>query len=340
MYSLLRRLLFLLPPETSHELSLRLLDAVAASPARVFISPPKAVLNAQQGATVLGLRFPNRVGLAAGLDKNGDHFNALAAVGFGSLEIGTVTPRPQDGNPKPRLFRIPSAEAIINRMGFNNKGVDHLVEKALQRNFNGVLGINIGKNLTTSVESALDDYLVAFRQCYQAADYITVNISSPNTPGLRALQHGDLLSALIAGLREEQHQLEAAHGKHVPIFFKVAPDLDDDEIADISRAFVKEGVEGVIATNTTSGRLGVENDPVAGEAGGLSGRPVFEISTRALRGFRAELPETMPIIAAGGVLSADDAQVKIDAGAALVQIYSGFIYKGPRLIHDCIKKIG
>ncbi|MGV6859232.1 MAG: quinone-dependent dihydroorotate dehydrogenase [bacterium] len=340
MYDWLRRLLFLLPPETSHALSLCMLDVLAKTPASTFVEPGESVLQAAKGSEILGLSFPNRVGLAAGLDKNADHFNALAKVGFGFVEVGTVTPRPQPGNPRPRLFRIPEAQAIINRMGFNNKGVDHLCARALNKQFDGVLGINIGKNLTTDVSDALSDYLRALQSCYPVADYVTVNISSPNTPGLRELQHGELLKSLITGMREEQQRLSTRYQRHVPVLFKVAPDLDETQLVEMAGIFVEEGIEGMIATNTTSGRKGVEGLSHAQEAGGLSGAPAFDISTHALKKFRGELPSSIPIIAAGGIVSADDAQAKLDAGAELVQIYTGFIYKGPKLVHDCITRIG
>ncbi len=340
MYDLLRRILFLMPPEAAHSVSLRCLNIATSIPLSRLIAPPHSVTAEEKPTRLLGLEFPNKVGLAAGLDKNGDYFNGLAAVGFGFLEIGTVTPRAQSGNPKPRLFRLPESEAIINRMGFNNKGVDHLVARARQRDFEGILGVNIGKNLSTPVEHALDDYLFALRAVYSVADYITVNISSPNTPGLRSLQHGDALRRLISGLREEQVGLERSMLRTVPMFLKVAPDLTDEELIETAAIFKEEGVEGVIATNTTSGRLGVELSPYSDEAGGLSGRPVFELSNRALEGFRSELPSEIPIIAAGGISSAEDARRKLDLGADLVQIYSGFIYQGPKLVHNCIAELG
>lgn len=336
MYDLARRLLFMLPPETAHEFSLQTLDALNASSASRLLFPSAK----GQGVDLLGLHFPNRVGLAAGLDKNADHVDSLGALGFGFVEVGTITPKPQPGNPQPRLFRLPEAQAIINRMGFNNKGVEHLIERVKSRHFSGVLGINIGKNLTTSVEDALDDYTKALRSVYPFADYITVNISSPNTPGLRDLQHGELLKELLSGLKYQQMKLAFTTNRFVPLFVKVAPDIDDEQLIDMAKVIADEGIDGLIATNTTSSRVLVKGLTHADEAGGLSGRPVMASSTAVLSAFREELPEGMPIIAAGGVFSGDDAKRKIEAGADLVQIYTGFIYRGPALIRECVEAVG
>jgi dihydroorotate dehydrogenase len=289
--------------------------------------------------SVMGLTFPNPVGLAAGLDKNGDYIEALAAIGFGSVEIGTVTPRPQDGNPKPRLFRLPEAQAIINRMGFNNLGVEHLIEQVKVAQTDAIIGINIGKNFDTPVEKAVDDYLIGLNKVYAHADYVTINISSPNTPGLRTLQFGESLNELLSSLKEQQTKLHQHYNRYVPMAVKVAPDLTTEEVQQLAEAFAQFEIDGIIATNTTMSREGVEGLDHTDEAGGLSGQPVFEQSTKVVQQFRQALPEKTPIIAAGGILSGDDAVKKLDAGADLVQIYSGFIYKGPALVREIIKTI-
>lgn len=289
--------------------------------------------------TIMGIDFPNPVGLAAGLDKNGDYINALAAIGFGFIEIGTVTPRPQAGNPKPRLFRLPEAEAIINRMGFNNLGVEHLIEQVKIAQAEAIIGINIGKNFDTPVEKAVDDYLIGLRKVYSSADYVTINISSPNTPGLRTLQFGESLNELLGALKEEQAKLFHQHERYVPMAVKVAPDLDAEEIIQLANAFKQFEIDAVIATNTTMSRDGVDGLAFCGEMGGLSGRPVFKKSTEVVRQFRQTLPENLPIIAAGGIMSGKDAIEKLDAGAELVQVYSGFIYQGPKLVSDIIHEI-
>ena len=286
---------------------------------------------------VMGLKFPNPVGLAAGLDKNGDYFEALGDLGFGFVEIGTVTPKAQAGNPEPRLFRLPEQNAIINRMGFNNKGVAHLVDQVRRRRFTGVLGINIGKNKTTPDEQALADYLLGLRAVYAYADYVTVNISSPNTPGLRDLQFGESLEHLVAGVKQEQAALAAASGRYVPIAVKIAPDMNDDAVRRVATTLVDAGIDAVIATNTTLAREGVENSPHAEEAGGLSGAPLRDRSTHVIRVLRDHLQGAMPIIGVGGILCGGDARAKIDAGASLVQLYSGFIYRGPELIGECVR---
>lgn len=335
LYPLLRPLLFSLDPETAHEVTLKLLRATHVSGLSKAIYPeiaPKPV-------NVMGLDFKNPVGLAAGLDKNGDYIDALAALGFGFVEIGTVTPRPQPGNPKPRLFRLPEHQAIINRMGFNNLGIDHLLEQVNQSRYSGILGINIGKNFDTPIENAADDYLIGLRKAYNAASYITINISSPNTKNLRQLQQGDEIRSLISALKEEQLKLQQEHGKYVPLVLKIAPDLSADEIAHIAKLLLEFEIDGVIATNTTIARDMIADHPLANEAGGLSGAPVKEKSTMVVRGLAAELNGKIPIIAAGGILSAVDAQEKLAAGANLVQVYSGLIYRGPQLIEDIVKSL-
>ncbi|MBV1891893.1 MAG: quinone-dependent dihydroorotate dehydrogenase, partial [Gammaproteobacteria bacterium] len=283
--------------------------------------------------------FPNPVGLAAGLDKNGDYFNALSELGFGFVEIGTITPRPQPGNPQPRLFRLPEYQAIINRMGFNNLGVDHLVAQVRERQFKGVLGINIGKNFDTPVEKASDDYRLCMEKVYAYADYIAVNISSPNTPGLRDLQHAEQLDELLAILKQTQTRLADEQGRYVPLALKIAPDLDDEQIADMARQLIKHGIDGVIATNTTLSRELVKRSPLAGEQGGLSGWPVRERATEVVGKLAKELDGALPIIGVGGIASGADACDKIKAGASLVQVYTGFIYRGPALITEAAEAL-
>ncbi len=282
----------------------------------------------------MGLEFPNPVGLAAGMDKNGDCIEGMAALGFGFLEFGTVTPRPQSGNPKPRMFRLVGQQAVINRLGFNNKGVDYLIERVKARHTRIPLGINIGKNLDTPVESALVDYRIGLRKVYPYADYITVNISSPNTPGLRKLQTAEYLSELLNGLEIERRKLEQEQGKRVPMAVKIAPDLEQEDIGPLVDLLVKHRADGVIASNTTLSRAGVENSQHAAEAGGLSGKPLFERSTETVARLAVALQGQMPIIACGGIFSAGDAKAKLEAGASLVQVYTGFIYRGPRLVKE------
>jgi dihydroorotate dehydrogenase len=335
LYPLLRPLLFKLNPEAAHYATLKLLDMAAASGISQALYPEIPATPVE----VMGLKFKNPVGLAAGLDKNGDHIGALAKLGFGFIEIGTVTPRPQPGNPKPRLFRLPEHRAIINRMGFNNLGVDHLIERVGQADFKGILGINIGKNFDTPIERAADDYLSGFRKVYPAAGYVTINISSPNTKNLRQLQQTDELKMLLSALKEEQFKLAEKHLRYVPVVVKIAPDLSDDEIMQIARLLVGFAIDGVIATNTTLDRSAIAGHPLASEAGGLSGTPVKEKSTAVVHRLAMELNGRCPIIAAGGIMTADDAQEKIEAGASLVQIYSGLIYQGPQLIAECVKRL-
>ncbi|MDY0207316.1 MAG: quinone-dependent dihydroorotate dehydrogenase, partial [Pseudomonas sp.] len=333
--NLSRRLLFKLSAETAHELTIDLLGAAGrlGLPRRVVKQPTALPVR------VMGIEFPNPVGLAAGLDKNGDAILGLSGLGFGFIEIGTVTPRPQPGNPKPRLFRLPAAEGVINRMGFNNLGVDHLLTRVQNANFQGVLGINIGKNADTPVENAADDYLICMEKVYGSASYITVNVSSPNTPGLRSLQFGDSLKNLLSTLRQRQEELTALHGKLVPLAIKIAPDMTDEEITDVANILLETGMNAVIATNTTVSRAGVEGMLHADEAGGLSGAPVREQSTHVVRVLAETLAGRIPIIAAGGITEGQHAAEKIEAGASLVQIYSGFIYKGPELIRASVDAI-
>ncbi|MDO9169393.1 MAG: quinone-dependent dihydroorotate dehydrogenase [Methylobacter sp.] len=335
LYPLLRPLLFSLDPEIAHEVTLKLLNAAYRSGLSKLIYPKID----HKPVKIMGLEFKNPVGLAAGLDKNGDYIDALAALGFGFVEIGTVTPRPQPGNPKPRLFRLPEHQAIINRMGFNNLGIDHLLTQVKQSGYSGILGINIGKNFATPIENAADDYLIGLRKAYTSASYITLNISSPNTKNLRQLQQGDDVKALISTLKEEQLKLQQQHGKYVPLALKIAPDLTADEITHIAKLLLEFEIDGVIATNTTIARDRIAGHPLVNEAGGLSGAPVKEQATIVVRGLAAELNGKIPIIAAGGILTAADAQEKLAAGAALVQIYSGLIYRGPQLIEDIVKSL-
>lgn len=333
-YSLSRSVLFRMQGETSHELGLDMLGAAKRLNVLHFLAPIVKV----HPVTFAGIEFPNPVGLAAGLDKNGDYIDALAALGFGFIEIGTITPRPQSGNPKPRLFRLVDSEAIINRMGFNNKGVDYLVEQVKKAKYRGVLGINIGKNIDTPVEKALDDYLICLNKVYQHASYITVNISSPNTPGLRTLQYGDALKQLLEPLKKRQLELAEEFG-YKPVFVKIAPDMDDEEIKQVADILVETKIDGVIATNTTLSREGVEGADYADEAGGLSGAPLTEQATYVVAKLAKALQGRLPIIGVGGIMDGEDAADKIKAGASLVQIYSGFIYKGPELIADAVKEI-
>ncbi len=328
MYDLIRKILFKLNAETSHELTLDLLGAAK----RLGILGLFAPKVPNQPVELLGLTFPNSVGLAAGLDKNGDYIDALGSLGFGFIEIGTITPRPQPGNPKPRLFRLPEHEGIINRMGFNNKGVDHLVEQVKKAKYKGVLGINIGKNFDTAVEDADKDYEICLEKVYAHADYVAVNISSPNTPGLRNLQFGESLTSLLATLKAAQIRLQDEHKKYTPILVKIAPDMDEAETRLVATSLLNNKMDGVIATNTTLGREAVAGHVHADEAGGLSGLPVREPSNQVLAWLKDELKDEMPIIGVGGILDGASAGKKTQLGADLVQIYSGFIYKGPKLI--------
>ncbi|HWG66616.1 MAG TPA: quinone-dependent dihydroorotate dehydrogenase [Rhodanobacteraceae bacterium] len=336
MYSTLRPLLFSLEPEAAHGLTLYALGVAQRSNLMRFVAqPPPAELPVR----AFGIDFPTPVGLAAGLDKNGEHLDALGALGFGFIEIGTVTPRPQPGNPKPRMFRLPEHEAIINRMGFNNAGVDALARNVEQAQWRGVLGINIGRNKDTPNERAADDYLTCLERVYPLASYVTVNVSSPNTPGLRDLQEGDSLQRLIATLMEAREKFIAQHGVRKPILLKIAPDLDDTQMDAIASALAGSGIDGLICTNTTVDRAGVAGALHANEQGGLSGKPLFEKSTAVLRGMAQRLGDRVPLIGVGGVLTGSDAADKITAGAKLVQIYSGMIYRGPWLLTECVEEI-
>ncbi|MEZ5627633.1 MAG: quinone-dependent dihydroorotate dehydrogenase [Rhodocyclaceae bacterium] len=329
LYDLIRSVFFSMDAEKAHGLGMNALRLGG------HLLPPAQALPAVP-TEVMGISFPNRVGLAAGLDKNGEAIDGLARIGFGFLEIGTITPRPQPGNPRPRLFRLPEVEGIINRMGFNNHGVDALVANVRGAKYRGVLGINIGKNADTPIERAVDDYLTCLDKVYPLASYVTVNISSPNTKNLRALQGASELDALLGPLKAAQQRLADQHGKRVPLALKIAPDLDDDQITQISDAVRKHRFEAIIATNTTIARDAVQGLRHGDETGGLSGGPVREASTRVIRTLAGKLGGEVPIIGVGGILNGDDAREKIDAGAALVQIYSGLIYHGPRLIRDCV----
>lgn len=331
-YPIARSGLFRLDAEVAHHTSLSALRMAEKSGLLGLVSPDDEFTSPVE---VMGLHFPNRVGLAAGLDKEGNTIDALGRLGFGCVEIGTITPRPQAGNPKPRLFRLIDHEAIINRMGFNNPGINAGVENVRSaKSFGGIVGFNIGKNKDTPNENAADDYLICLRKAYPVADYVAVNLSSPNTPGLRDLQGAEASARLLETLKKEQRKLAAEHGKQVPLLFKVAPDLDETHVRDLSQVFLDGGLDGLIATNTTLDRHLVAGHPRAGEAGGLSGRPVFEKSTRTLEIFASCLGSRIPIIGVGGISSLEDAQAKIRAGATLVQIYTSFIYQGPKLVRE------
>jgi dihydroorotate dehydrogenase len=334
MYSLIRKALFSTNPEAAHELALESLRLGHAFGATRLLS--KSI---RQPVEVMGLEFPNPVGLAAGMDKNGDYIDALGGLGFGFIEIGTVTPRPQPGNPKPRVFRITQAEAMINRLGFNNKGVDHLVRQAKRREFKGILGINIGKNFDTPIERAVDDYMVCFEKVYEFADYITVNISSPNTEGLRDLQAETALNELLSALSDRRAQLASEFDRCVPIAVKVAPDLDGADIRSIARVVAAHRIDGVIATNTTIERPGLEGLRHAEETGGLSGAPLREKADQALTRLRTALPPQVSLIGVGGVTRGEHAAHKVSLGADLVQFYTGFVYRGPDLIAECLEAI-
>jgi dihydroorotate dehydrogenase len=333
MYPLIRPALFALDPETAHHLTLDALETAY----KIGVLPLLARLPADDTRTVMGLTFRNPVGLAAGLDKNGDCIDGLAALGFGSIEIGTVTPRPQPGNPKPRLFRLPQAQGIINRMGFNNLGVDNLIANVERADYGGILGINIGKNADTPIEKAADDYLIGLRKVYPHASYVAINISSPNTKNLRQLQGGDELDGLLGQLKAEQEKLAQQHGKYIPLAVKIAPDLDSEQVQQIAALLMRHRIDGVIATNTTLSRVGVENLEHGSEAGGLSGAPVRDKSTAVIRQLATELQGALPIIGVGGILSGADAVEKIRAGASLVQVYSGLIYRGHALVGECAR---
>ena len=335
LYPLVRPLLFALDAETAHDAAFGALD-IATSLGIAKLAAPSRVAAPVE---VMGITFANRVGLAAGLDKNAAHVDGLATLGFGFLEVGTVTPRPQPGNPRPRLFRLPSAEALITRLGFNNDGVKRLVGNLSRARYRGVLGINIGKNFDTPNERAADDYVACLDAVYAHASYVTVNVSSPNTQGLRDLQAEDALRSLLARLKREQSRLANVQGRYVPLAVKIAPDLSDEAIAGVARVLAKTGADAVIATNTTLARDGVRGLPRADEAGGLSGRPLRERATAVVATLAKALDRALPIIGVGGIFSGDDAREKIEAGAALVQLYTGLIYRGPALVDECVQAV-
>ncbi|GME33506.1 MULTISPECIES: quinone-dependent dihydroorotate dehydrogenase [unclassified Pantoea] len=331
-YPIVRPALFKLDPERAHELTFQQLRFMKGTPLELFYRqnlPSRPV-------TCMGLTFKNALGLAAGLDKNAECIDAFAAMGFGFVEVGTVTPRAQAGNDKPRMFRLVEAGGIINRMGFNNLGVDHLVENVKKARFNGVLGINIGKNKDTPVEQGKEDYLICMEKVYAHAGYIAINISSPNTPGLRSLQYGEALDDLLSSIKQKQKDLEKRHLKYVPLAVKIAPDLSEEELIQVADSLIRHQIDGVIASNTTLDRSLVSGLKHAEEAGGLSGRPVQSRSTAVIQRLSQELQGRLPIIGVGGIDSLTAAREKIDAGATLVQIYSGFIYQGPGLIKDIV----
>lgn len=338
MYAAIRPFLFSLDPENAHQFtisSMRMASSMGLTAMAPSVSPSPR--------EVMGLTFPNPVGLAAGLDKNGSCIDGLASLGFGFLELGTVTPKPQPGNPKPRMFRIPKAEGLINRMGFNNEGVDVLVENVKKSRFHqekkGILGLNIGKNAITPIENAVDDYLICLEKIYPVADYIAINISSPNTKNLRQLQGESELDNLLSQLKGTQSRLSDRYARYVPLALKIAPDIDDNQVKNIADALIRHRIDGVIATNTTITRDAVKDLPHAREAGGLSGAPVRDVSTHVIRLLKQELGEALPIIGVGGILSGEDAKEKMQAGASLVQVLTGMIYSGPGLVRECVQAL-
>lgn len=332
-YKIAQKVMFQMDPERAHNLAIGSLRMTGNSPLNAFYAQNIA----PAPVSCMGLTFPNPVGLAAGMDKDGESIDAFHAMGFGHVEVGTVTPRPQPGNDLPRLFRLKPAKAIINRMGFNNKGVDNLVKNLIAKKTDIMVGVNIGKNKDTPVEQGKDDYLICMDKVYPYAAYIAVNISSPNTPGLRSLQYGDLLDELLSALKTKQLELAEKHKKYVPIALKIAPDLTIEEIENIAQALIKSKFDGAIATNTTLTRDGVSGLANANESGGLSGKPLTELSTKVIKQLAACLNGQIPIIGVGGINSAEDALAKFDAGSTMVQIYSGFIYQGPKLIKEIVE---
>ncbi|MBO9538359.1 quinone-dependent dihydroorotate dehydrogenase [Herbaspirillum sp.] len=338
LYALARPLLFSLEPETAHHLTLPALRCAARYSLTDIIAKP-----ARDPRTVMGIEFPNPVGMAAGLDKDGAYIDGLAALGFGFIEVGTVTPRAQPGNPLPRMFRLPAAGAVINRMGFNNGGVDAFVANVQASRFyqekQGVLGLNIGKNADTPIERAAEDYVHCLEKVYPYASYVTVNISSPNTKNLRQLQGASELDALLSQLKSAQRRLADRHGRYVPVALKIAPDMDQEQVKNVADALLRHKIDGVIGTNTTITRDAVKGMPHGEEAGGLSGKPVFDLSNRVIRGLKAELGDALPIIGVGGIFSGADARAKVDAGASLVQLYTGLIYQGPALVRECAEAL-
>lgn len=332
LYRIARSAIFQLDAEKAHDLAIQNFSRFTGTPLDLFYRQHVP----ERPVEVMGLTFKNPVGLAAGLDKNGECIDAFGAMGFGFVEVGTVTPRPQSGNDKPRLFRLIPAEGIINRFGFNNLGVDNLVENVKKSTYDGVIGINIGKNKDTPIEKGAEDYLICMEKVYQYAGYIAVNISSPNTPGLRSLQYGEALDDLLAQLKQKQIELAEIHGKYVPLALKIAPDLDDQEIIQVCESLIRNKIDGVIGTNTTLDRTLVEGMDHCDEMGGLSGRPLQNKSTDVIRKMAIALDGALPIIGVGGIDSAMAAREKMKAGAQLVQVYTGFIYHGPRLVKDIV----
>jgi dihydroorotate dehydrogenase len=335
VYALVRPFLFCLDAERAHDLGLAAIETAY----RTRLEPLLAARPQPLPVRAFGLSFPNPVGLAAGLDKNGAHVDALAALGFGFIEVGTTTPRPQPGNPKPRMFRLPEVEGVINRLGFNNDGVDALVRNVERARFGGVLGINIGRNKDTPNERAVEDYLTCLERVYARASYVTVNISSPNTQGLRDLQQEETLKRFIGTLREAQERLAAQHGARTPMLLKIAPDLSEAEQDAIAEVAIASGIDGLVCTNTTIDRTAVAGRRYAGESGGLSGKPLFATSTAVLRGMARRLGGRIPLVGVGGIVTGGDAAAKIDAGASVVQFYTGMIYRGPALIGECVEAI-
>ncbi|MGC1182674.1 quinone-dependent dihydroorotate dehydrogenase [Legionella sp.] len=327
MYSILRPLLFFMDPERAHSLSLSALHYMPITRNKSIDAKP---INS------MGLQFPHAVGLAAGFDKNGEYLDSLSKLGFSFIELGTVTPRAQLGNPKPRLFRLPEAQAIINRMGFNNQGVDILVNRIIQANYKGILGVNIGKNKDTSLNRAVDDYLYCLKKVYAHASYVTINISSPNTPDLRQLQQGAYFANLLSQLRAEQMKLADEFQRHVPLVVKVSPDEDNETLKQMTEVILQHRVEGIIASNTTCSREGIKNLPHAEEIGGLSGKPLQELSLQCLSLLKQYVGDAVTLIGVGGIDSCQTAQEKLDAGASLLQVYSGLIYQGPGLVHQLL----
>ena len=333
MYKFIQRFLFLFPAEFSHHFGLKGLMVLNWFGLASLLAPREQ----GEATKAFGLQFKNAVGLAAGLDKNADYIDALGALGFGFIEVGTVTPKAQPGNDKPRLFRLTKDHALINRMGFNNKGVDHMIQRLINRRYQGIVGVNIGKNFSTPLEQAHEDYLLCLRKLYAFCDYIVVNLSSPNTPGLRALQFGEALNSLLNVLKAEQSVLSVKHKRYVPLLLKIAPDLSEKECQDIAQVLLKNNMDGVVATNTTISRKGLNETLLADETGGLSGEPLATQSESIVKILRNHLQGAIPIIGVGGITDQASAQAKLKAGASLLQIYTGFIYKGPKLIGEALK---
>ncbi len=335
LYPLARAAMFRLEPEDGHALTMKSLNAMAASGTTRLVAPAIA----PDPRTVMGIEFPNPVGMAAGADKNGECIMGYGALGFGFLELGGVTPRPQPGNSKPRVFRLTTARGVINRLGFNNLGVDFLVERLKTTRYQGILGVNLGKNLGTTLEAAADDYAHCYVKTYPYVRFATINVSSPNTKNLRQLQNDDELAGIMKRMKREQERLSDRHGKYVPLLVKIAPDLDDEQIEAIAKLLVKHAIDGVTATNTTISREAVAGQKHADETGGLSGAPVFEPSNRVIRKLAHHLDGALPIIGVGGIMSGADAKAKMAAGASLVQFYTGLIYRGPGLVAEVAKAL-